>query len=326
MYPNASRIALALVCTIPWAPLAARESARLDPASIEDRADAQTLRFGDKGAAVLRAQILLERAHFSPGELDADFGSNMRQALAGFQQQRGLPASGELDPDTWAALNLDDKPLLARHAIAEAEVAGPFTRVPSDMMQKAELPALGYASPLEALAEKFHSAPRLLQALNPGKDLARAGTEIVVPDVQAGPLPAAATLVVDASDATLSLLDAEGKAIAQFPASMGSEHDPLPVGEWKITGVHRDPVFHYNPALFWDADPTHAKAAIKPGPNNPVGVVWIDLSKPNYGIHGTPEPARIGKTQSHGCIRLTNWSAALVADAVSTQTPAILQE
>jgi lipoprotein-anchoring transpeptidase ErfK/SrfK len=121
-------------------------------------------------------------------------------------------------------------------------------------------------------------------------------------------------------------VDASGKTYAQFPATMGSEHDPLPLGEWKIKGVAKNPTFHYNPALFWDANPTHAKATIPAGPNNPVGVVWVDLSKEHYGIHGTPEPSKIGKTQSHGCIRLTNWDAMALSQAVSPGMLAVLQE
>jgi lipoprotein-anchoring transpeptidase ErfK/SrfK len=162
--------------------------------------------------------------------------------------------------------------------------------------------------------------------LNPGSSFA-VGEEIVVPNVDGLPEPPRADkVVVDRSDATVSLVDAAGRTYAQVPATMGSEHDPLPIGEWKIRGVARNPAFHYNPALFWDADPGHSKATIAPGPNNPVGVVWIDLSKDHYGIHGTPEPATIGKTQSHGCIRLTNWDALSLSQAVAPGTVAILQE
>jgi lipoprotein-anchoring transpeptidase ErfK/SrfK len=149
----------------------------------------------------------------------------------------------------------------------------------------------------------------------------------VVPDVEpTSALPKAAQVVVDKSDSTVSLVDADGKILAQYPASMGSEHDPLPLGIWKIKSVSKNPVFHYNPALFWDADPSNVKATLPAGPNNPVGVVWIDLSKPHYGIHGTPEPSKIGKTESHGCIRLTNWDALALSQAVSAGMPAILQE
>src|SRR6185436_15437420 len=119
-----------------------------------------------------------------------------------------------------------------------------------------------------------------------------------------------------------TLLDSSGKTFAHFPASTGSKHDPLPLGSWKIQGVARNPVFHYNPQLFWDANPKHGKAKIPPGPNNPVGVVWIDLSKPHYGIHGTPEPSKVGKTESHGCIRLTNWDVAELATAVAASARA----
>ena len=136
----------------------------------------------------------------------------------------------------------------------------------------------------------------------------------------------AARVVVDRSDSVLRLLDDGGRVMAQYPAYTGSEHDPLPIGDWRIVTVVRDPTFHYNPELFWDADPGHEKATLAAGPNNPVGTVWIDLSKPHYGIHGTPEAASVGKAQSHGCIRLTNWDAQAVAAAVDASVPVVLQE
>lgn len=275
----------------------------------------------------LRAQVLLDRAYFSPGEIDGAAGSNLRRALNGFQANRGLTVTGELDAATWTALNTDAAPELENYTIEATDVAGPFNAIPTDMMEKSKLPALGYTSALEGLAEKFHASPALLKKLNPGKDLSRAGEKIVVPAVTPiAPLPAATKVVVDKSDSTVSLQDAAGKTFAQFPASTGSKHDPLPLGEWKIQGIARDPVFHYNPALFWDANEKHAKAKIPAGPNNPVGVVWVDLSKEHYGIHGTPEPSRIGKTQSHGCIRLTNWTASLLAKAAAPGMTALLQD
>lgn len=275
---------------------------------------------------VLRAQVLLDRAHFSVGQIDGVYGNNMRQALLGFQQAHGLPATGQADKSTLAALD-DGQPALIPYTITEADITGPFQPVPEEMADKARLPALTFSSVEEALGERFHASPMLLKRLNRNKALTRAGEEIMVPNVSAGRnLPKAAQVVVSRSAHTLSLVDAGGQTIAQMPASTGSEHDPLPIGSWKVNGVARNPPFHYNPKLFWDASPNEGKATIPPGPNNPVGVVWIDLSKEHYGIHGTPEPGNIGKTQSHGCIRLTNWDALLVADAVAPGFAVVLKE
>ena len=193
-------------------------------------------------AEVLRAQIMLDRAHFSSGEIDGAAGSNLRAAINGYQKAKGIDASGAMNAATWTALNADAAEALTTYTIADADVAGPFQPIPEDMAEKAKLPALGYASADEALGEKFHASPALLKRLNPGKDLARAGEQILVPNVlDTEPLPKGGKIVVDKSARTLTLFDTAGKAIAQFPASTGSEHDPLPVGDWKVDGHLEEP-------------------------------------------------------------------------------------
>jgi lipoprotein-anchoring transpeptidase ErfK/SrfK len=277
-------------------------------------------------AAILRAQVRLDRAHISSGEIDAANGGNLKAAIAGFQKAHDIAGDGSLNAATWAALNADASDALTTYTLLDTDVAGPFTPVPEDMAEKAKLPSLGYASIDEALGERFHASPALLKRLNPGKSFT-AGETIVVPNVEgAEPLPKGGKIVVSKAARTLTLYDTAGKAIAQFPSSTGSEHDPLPVGDWKVTGISKNPVFWYNPKLFWDAKPGESKAKIPAGPNNPVGVAWIDLSKPHYGIHGTPVPASIGKSQSHGCIRLTNWDVTTLMSSVSSGTQVVLQD
>jgi len=278
-----------------------------------------------KGDDVLRAQVLLDRAHFSSGEIDAAYGSNLRQAIRGFQKLRQLPVTGLVDAATWKELARDQAPVLDVYAITAQDVAGPYYKVPADMAGKAKLPALGYTNLQEALGERFHCSPELLRRLNPGKKF-RAGDQLLVPNVaNSKPLPKAASILVDAKDGTLTLLDAGGMPFAQFPASTGSKHDPLPEGRWQVRGVATNPEYRYNPKLFWDAKAGDAKARIAAGPNNPVGVAWIELSKEHYGIHGTPEPGKIGKTQSHGCIRLTNWDVMAVVHSIARGAVVLLQ-
>ena len=281
----------------------------------------------DVGSAVLRAQILLDRAHFSVGEIDGSFGANMVNTVRTYQAAHNLPVDGIVKADTWAALNADTQPALISYTILPNDVGGPFFKIPTDMMEQAKLPALGYSSAVEALAERFHASPKLLKDLNPGKQLDAASEQILVPNTNRTPITGeAAKVLVSKACSCVEAYDAQNQLLAHYPATMGSEHDPLPIGDWKISKPQWNPVFYYNSNLFWDANERNAKAKIKPGPNNPVGVVWIGLSKEHYGIHGTPEPSTIGKTQSHGCIRLTNWDATELAMMVKPGMPASLRE
>jgi lipoprotein-anchoring transpeptidase ErfK/SrfK len=298
----------------------------------------------------LSVQVMLDRAGFSPGAIDGQMGRNTQQALEQFKSQGGDPSAVPQDAVTKYTITADD-------------VNGPYEpNVPTDLMAQSKLPALTYRSPIEAVAERFHSTPKLLQHLNPSARFAE-GEEIMVPNVEpfvvpvervkpptepnergaakptgtsgqrgaAGNKPAApakpdVVVTVTKSTSSLTVKDADGKIVMYAPVTTGSEHDPLPIGEWKVNGVQYNPKFHYNPELFWDADPSHSKAEIAPGPNNPVGVVWIDISKPHYGLHGTPEPSAIGHVESHGCVRLTNWDATKLAGLVKPGTRVIFTE
>jgi lipoprotein-anchoring transpeptidase ErfK/SrfK len=300
----------------------------------------------------MQQQVVLDRLGFSPGVIDGREGMSLTAALRGFQRARGLTDSGRMDAPTRAALAQWDRiPSTRTITIDAAFAAGPFNGpIPHEPEDQARLTALGYADLMEKLAERYHTTPDTIRSLNPAPGFApRAGAQVVVPNIAggavdaaaaddagwratltslgvAGAQPRAARVVVDKSEKVLMAYDAHDHLIAQFPATMGSTHDPLPLGRWEIREISHNPPFHYNPALFWDAAPGDRRVTLPPGPNGPVGVVWIDLSKEHYGIHGTPEPQTIGRTQSHGCIRLTNWDAARLAQMLRSGVVAIFQQ
>ena len=321
------RLSTAIVIAITAMPATLPAFAQQDvPAKVEPAIPSTPVADTEVGPE-LRAQILLERAWFSPGEIDGQWGSKSRVALSAFQQAHGLDVTGEVDDASLAALDANSAPAVVDYTISEADIAGPFVPTPAGTQAKSKMKSIPYQSAAEALGEKFHASPALLRALNPGVPLDVAGGLLKVPNVQdIAPLAFAAKVVVDKSDSALRLLDADGNAYAQFPITSGSAEFPLPIGEWKINSINPDPWYSYDPKLIVGARKSDRKALLPPGPNGPVGTVWIALSKPHYGIHGTPEPGMIGRNQSSGCVRLTNWSANAVSKAVSAGMTVSMQE
>jgi lipoprotein-anchoring transpeptidase ErfK/SrfK len=302
-------------------PIEASESAVAEPI---DTAvwSAQPVTPEAKRQAMLRAQVLLARAHFSPGVIDGLDGGNVKNAIAAFEAAHGLPADGLMDDQVWAVLAKDEQPVLTDYLISAEDVKGPFVeKIPTDYIEMAKLPALGFSGPSEALAEKFHMDEPLLKALNPGVDFATAGTKIVVAALGPDKLPGGVIRIeVDKGKRQVRAYGDGDRLLAVYPATVGSSERPAPEGEWAVRATAPNPTYTYDPSRLTFGKASNGKLTIKAGPNNPVGSTWIDLTKDTFGIHGTPDPRQVGKTASHGCVRLTNWDVRQLSLAVKKGT------
>jgi lipoprotein-anchoring transpeptidase ErfK/SrfK len=345
MTPRPHRILAALLClSASVAQGQSTNAAKPKVAAISEKAtNLQITKFPARipaeGPLTLQIEVLLDRANYSPGIIDGAWGRNAAKAMAFFTAPDD---NARLNGETPAPVTTIDKAtyerllkaagpgaILTRYTLESHDVAGPFADIPALVYDQAKLKCLCYGSAVEALAEKFHTSPVLLARLNPSVKMTslRAGTTLLVPKIRdpfaASPTDTAiiARVIISKTGFWLHAVDAAGKIIYHFPSTLGAGYDPSPTGDFRVSYVSRDPAFHYQPKLFAEVPDDQPEARLPAGPNSPVGVVWIGLSKPHYGIHGTSSPQTIGYANSHGCVRLTNWDALKLSDLVEPGVP-----
>jgi lipoprotein-anchoring transpeptidase ErfK/SrfK len=332
-----------LLAVIPVAKAAGQQKARasnaLNEANIEKAPTKFPFRIPQTGPLAVQLEILLDRAGFSPGIVDGAWGINAAKAVTFFSKPDDSArfngdspeAVTSVDRPTYERLRAagQTRPLVRWYSVSDADLKGPFTAIPVSVYEQAKLPCLCYSSPAEELAEKFHTSPKFLAQLNPrvNLDSLAAGPKLLVPSVDddGSPLPMdnalAAKLIISKKGYWTQAVDRQGKIIYHFPSTLGAGYDPSPTGDFRVTDVSFDPAFKYQPNLFAEVPDSNPEAMLPPGPNSPVGVVWMSLSKAHYGIHGTSSPQTIGYANSHGCVRLTNWDALRLSYILEDGTP-----
>ncbi|MGE0666500.1 MAG: L,D-transpeptidase family protein [Sphingomonadales bacterium] len=334
----ASRLSLALLFLIPFGAMAAEPetSAPERPAgesfTIEEingaAFDGAEVKGDARSALAVRVQVLLDGQDFSPGVIDGYFGDNVAKALAAWEQANGLEPDGRLDQAAWDRLSADGAPVFTRYTITEDDLKGPYVdEVPADYAEMAKMERVSFTGADEMLAERFHMDIKLMHLLNPEADFGKAGTELAVAALRQRPDKGMAEKVtISKSAASLRALGADGKVLAFFPVTVGSDQLPSPAGAHKVKVVVHDPDYSYRPEVNFKQGGNTENLRIPPGPNGPVGTVWIGLDKPTYGIHGTAEPSPVGKHFSHGCARLTNWDAETLAAMVKPGVAVVFED